>query len=345
MRMVAEKAGVHVSTVSLCLRDHPSIPASTRQRIRKLARQMGYRQNPLVSALMASIHTRRVSSESPVLGLIIESELRHFFEDTPYYCNLLDGSRNRAAQLGYTLENFYTEPGLSEARRLGRILHARNIRGVILAPVLRPGGKSLLPLEGLACAALGHSLHQPDIHRVINNYGQSMLLAWSKLLARGYRRPGFVHILPTLERLRYDLLGPFLAIQTFHPECASIPPLLFPTETGQQEEHARELSRWFKRHRPDVLISPPWLLLPLLETLGGHIRVPEETGVILMNTEPGWAQVRDNAELVGSGAVDMVVAQIHRNETGIPDHPKTMSINASWVDGFSLPDRRVTRNR
>jgi LacI family transcriptional regulator len=51
---VADRAGVHRSTVALALRDHPRIPADTRELIRALAEKLGYRKNPLVAALMRS---------------------------------------------------------------------------------------------------------------------------------------------------------------------------------------------------------------------------------------------------------------------------------------------------
>jgi hypothetical protein len=56
---VATRTGVHRTTVSLALRDHPRIPAETRARVRAAAEALGYRINPLVSALMQSRRTGR----------------------------------------------------------------------------------------------------------------------------------------------------------------------------------------------------------------------------------------------------------------------------------------------
>ena len=53
LQEIAEKAGVSRATVSLALRNQTSIPARTRTRIRQLAEQLGYRPNPLISALMS----------------------------------------------------------------------------------------------------------------------------------------------------------------------------------------------------------------------------------------------------------------------------------------------------
>src|SRR3954465_73494 len=53
MAAVAKRAGVHVTTVSLALRNHPSLPVATRQRLQALAKEMGYQPDPALSSLVA----------------------------------------------------------------------------------------------------------------------------------------------------------------------------------------------------------------------------------------------------------------------------------------------------
>jgi len=337
MRMVAAEAGVSVVTVSLSLRDHPSIPVKTRARIKKIARQMNYRPNALVSTLMARIHLRRPASENPVLAFVRESELGAYFERVIYFKNLLQGARDRAHSLGYVLEDFCLEPGIAGGQRLHRILHTRGIRGVVLAPVFRKGGTTTLPLDGLASCALGYSLHKPDIHRIGSDYGQAVRLAWSKLLQRGYRRPGFIHTLMHQERTHFAMLGAFMAQQALHSDVTRIPPLIFPkVPDDHMEKSTRVFLRWFRRYQPDVLVGLPWMLR---ETVHKLVRIPEEAGAIIFDSVPGWTQVFDQAKHIGSGAVDIVVAQIHRNETGVPPFPKKVSLNSAWVEGRTLPPR------
>ena len=50
---VAKQAGVHTTTVSLALRNHPRLPEATRQRLRALAEKMGYTPDPAMQALVA----------------------------------------------------------------------------------------------------------------------------------------------------------------------------------------------------------------------------------------------------------------------------------------------------
>jgi hypothetical protein len=41
----------------------------------------------------------------------------------------------------------------------------------------------------------------------------------------------------------------------------------------------------------------------------------------------------------------MVVGQIHRNDTGIPDFPRATLIGASWVDGTSVRAQKAAVGR
>jgi hypothetical protein len=70
MRDVARLAGVARSTVPLALRNDRSIPPATRRRIFAAAQQLGYRTNPLVSALMTALHARRTTDRHTVLAYV-----------------------------------------------------------------------------------------------------------------------------------------------------------------------------------------------------------------------------------------------------------------------------------
>ena len=58
-REIAKAAGVSPAAVSLALRNHPSIPETTRARIREVAESLGYQPNPRVAELMGHIRRNR----------------------------------------------------------------------------------------------------------------------------------------------------------------------------------------------------------------------------------------------------------------------------------------------
>ena len=177
---VAVAAGVHRTTVSLALRDHPRIPAATRERIKAIAGRLGYRINPLVAALM---QTRRLGrSERHVTLAFVTNYPTRFgwrpkHHDRPDY---FPGATRRAHELGYKLEDFWLrEPGMTPAR-FCRILAARGINGLLIARL--PPDQHALDLEWnrFSCVALGMTLRSPVLHHVTENHFDTVAQAMQR---------------------------------------------------------------------------------------------------------------------------------------------------------------------
>ncbi|HRE80630.1 MAG TPA: helix-turn-helix domain-containing protein, partial [Opitutaceae bacterium] len=70
---VARKARVHRATVSMAFRNHPNIPAATRQRILQIAERMGYVPDPMLAALAAYRTRIRPSGYHGVIAWVVNS--------------------------------------------------------------------------------------------------------------------------------------------------------------------------------------------------------------------------------------------------------------------------------
>ncbi|MCD8482626.1 MAG: substrate-binding domain-containing protein [Verrucomicrobia bacterium] len=95
---------------------------------------------------------------------------------------------------------------------------------------------------------------------------------------------------------------------------------------------------WYRCHRPDVLIvTESWIMDSFLNLAG--LRMPEDVPAIAISADFGdLSGVRQGAESIGWAAADILTAHIIRNERGIPERPKTMMVEGSWVDrGSVLP--------
>ena len=153
VRQLAELAGVSRTTVSLALRNHPSISLPTRERIRVLADTHGYVLDPLYARLMGQLRVRRADRPTEKLAFLTSwPERDEWYQKAYNDRNYYKGACERAAKLGYEIEVFWAkEPGMT-ARRLSKILHTRSIRGVIILPLSRPYGHFH---AGLAALRLG----------------------------------------------------------------------------------------------------------------------------------------------------------------------------------------------
>ena len=332
---VADRAGVHRSTVALALRDHPRISEPVRRKVQALARQLGYRINPLVSALMQS---RRSGRKVKHLSLAFVTNYPTRFgwrpegHDRP---DFFPGAVERAADFGYRLEHFWlAEPGMT-AERFCDILTVRGIHGLIVGR-LPPGQNSLgLAWERFSCVALGMTLRSPRLHHVTENHFDTAWQSMQQCLERGYRRVGFVFSEANdSPRVGDRWLGAYLGQQLQYPPADRLVPC--PAVPASQEAFCS----WFREQRPDaLLVNHAPLVIEWLRSLGQE--VPRDVGLVELEDHPrlGSAGVYYDPAKIGALAVEMLVGLLHRNETGIPEDQHEILLTGAWQEGQTLPAR------
>jgi LacI family transcriptional regulator len=324
---IAKAAGVSRMTVSLALRNHPAAAQATRERIQKLAREMGYRPSPLISTLMTSVRLKRRTPQKAVLAFIVDAQSTK----KPTLVEYLQGARNRADELGFKLDLFtYGGAGMT-AMRLDGILYARGVAGVIIAPLFEPGKMLSINWERYAVTALGYSMPAPALHRVVNHQIHSITVALERLAELGYKRPGLALDESDDVRVFHNWLAGYLAYAHLHGEKKFPPPFI------TKEWNQRTFAAWFKKHRPDAVLTLKEEVLPWIKACG--VAVPADAGLAILNWEPesgGTSGIDQNSIGVGAGAVDVTVSQIHANERGIPAQPKITLIEGHWRDGQTL---------
>jgi LacI family transcriptional regulator len=336
---VAERAGVHRSTVSLALRNHPRIPEETRRRIQALATQMGYRPNPLVSALM---QLRRSMGPVPVranLAYLTAFPTRYGWREHPP--NFFPGADARARELGYRITDFWLREPRMTPQRMARILKARGTHGIIISRP-PPGTPTIdFPWNEFASVSLGVTLEEPDTHRVSHHHFYDARLAFDHARALGYRRIGLAVLHLKYPRAQQRWIGGVLARSLEIPPEDRVEPLVL------QHYVPQRLTDWIRRERVDVVISGETVPC-LAELSAARIRIPDDIGFAALNIfdrEPVRAGVYHDPAHTGATAVDLLVSQLYRNEQGLPAVPTEVMLNGKWQDGPSLPPaiRRETR--
>ncbi len=333
---VADRAGVHRTTVSLALRDHPRIPAATRARVKAVAEKLGYRINPLVSALMQSRRSGR-AVKHVTLAYVTNYPTRFGWRpphhDRP---NFFPGAVARARDFGYTVEHFWlAEPGMAPGRFCD-ILSARGINGLLVGRL--PPGQSALDLawERFSCVALGLTLRSPALHQITENHFDAAVQGLLRCRERGYRRVGFVFTEANdSPRVGNRWLGAFLAHQQHLPAAERVPacPAIPADEAA--------FRTWFEATRPDALLATHARpVVGWLKRLGR--RVPRDVGLIDLaadHPELGFAGVYHDPAQLGALGVELLVGLLHRHETGVPAHPSEVLLRGEWRDGTTLPPR------
>jgi DNA-binding LacI/PurR family transcriptional regulator len=333
MEEIAARLEVSVSTVSRALRNDPRIRESLRKRVCETAETMGYRPNPLVSALMASRRRRGGGGEVDTVALVTHYGGRQDWRTKDVCRWEFSGIQQRAAALGFRLEVFPLGAYQGSMERLTATLRARGIRGVLLGFSREEGGLPPFPSDGFAVAGLSAYFHNTPVDRSNFHAFFNVQLALNEMRRRGYRRPALA--VPELNNRisNNHWSGAFLDWQRGVPKKDRCEPFIC---AGELEASA--FSDWLYRNNPDALLFYKLPLRGLLAKKG--IVAPEDIGLAcLYRTEEEiktLAGIDGNLAAVGAAAFDLVVERLNNNSSGLPGQPKEVLIKGQWRNGDSL---------
>lgn len=317
-------------TVSLALRDIPSIRLSTRRRIRAIADLMGYQPDPETARLMAAVRAKKQRAVASKIAYLTAYRDRSdwLLESTQQL--YWEGARQRARDCGYELEEHWLGAEGMNARRLSKIIYHRGIEGVIVAPVPDPEPV----FEGFcwdysAAVQLGYSLARPALNRACNHQFQSMLLLYQSLHDCGYQRIGLAMASEQDERVNHHWRAAYAAGQSLWSIASDYPaPLISPRWSK------RVFGKWMQEECPDCVITVGRDVMRWLRELG--VRTPEDMGLAHVDLAPDMAGVTgidQHSRRVGAAALDLVVSQINHHERGLPAVPRITMVEGTFVQG------------
>lgn len=332
---IATRARVHVTTVSLALRDSHRLPLDTRERIQKLARQMGYAPDPVLSALNAYRSKVRAPVFQATLAYFNNYPERHQLLSVPTFREYHRGALRRAEELGYKLEEVWLhEPHLTP-QGIRRRLLSKGIRGILVFPQSEPGMLPNFAWDDFSAVAFGYSVTSPQLHRVTNHQFRSVLHLIRELRYLGYRRIGLNVAEEYDRRMNLAPTAAYGAYDRSIPARERVP-ILVP----RYRNDLHRLRGWIERHRPDAIICQDFSMWDKILSLG--MRVPEDIGFAYIHigkAETLLSGIHQNDEEIGRTAIDFLVAMLHRNERGVPAVAQHVLVDGVWLPRQST--RRV----
>lgn len=328
MQHVADAAGVSKSAVSLALKNDPRLPEATRQRIQQVARDLGYRQNPMMASLMTQLR----ASRSPLLQAAIawiECESEPFSDEPEAPCVYHAGAIARAREMGFALDSLRIAPQTLDSEALKATFEEKKIQGAILyiPSTLQPFPEPLRAvLSELACVLVGPYSPCVMLPRAMTDAYQTTHEAAQHALALGYQRPGLV-IQADLDKLQH---GRFTA--GFSHNVTLGAQAVYAYRSPDQSTFLD----WFTHFSPDVILTDCSDVLTWVESR--RHSPTQHIGCIHLDLQPSltWAGMQQNHDQVGSNAVDLVVAQLYRAEKGTHENAKTVLTASTWVMGDTV---------
>ena len=339
LKDVAREAGFHVTTISLALRNHPSIPDATRTKIKAIADRLGYEVNPVFHALSRFRKSGRVRAPAPRIAYIENFGAGTGLTRPVYAEQILEGARRQAGVLGYDLDVLSLGEDDLDAHSIAAHLGRHQIAGLVIGGFIPGFAELALNWDDYSVVKI-HSRHtEPDVTVVANDQLREVRLAFRRLTELGYQRIGLAVGRADEDGCGHRHAAGFLMEQaTVAPE-RRVPPLVFSyyvTHTSL----AGTLGRWVRRHSIDAVICNWTSTREMLESVG--LAVPRQVAwacLCLTSADPATAGVRPNLDLVGERAISILVSKLKSTERGTPEFPSSIYVQSSWQDGASAPAR------
>lgn len=337
LREVGKAAGVSHVTVSRVLRGEKCVTAATRERVLSVAKDLGYRANPLVRAYAE--HMRRaggMTGKANLGWIAAESSVERdgvFAWLRAYKAAAFE----RAAELGYAITDLSRQHAAMAATAFDRMLQARGISGLVVADFAMTEPVKA-DLSSYAIMMIGHGCLDEPFNRIVPDYQHDMRIIFDHLLELGYKRIG-------LHQTPYQMMiteGSQYAAYRFQqdrlPKNEHLPVF---NEVSMKAELAKQLGRlvdWLQKERVEVLLLNHVRLANELRNAG--LRIPEDLGVVHLghgeSPESPHSGIQYPVDHYGKAAIDLLSGELIRNERGLPPFPLKTAIAGDWRAGQTL---------
>ncbi|MFZ4716987.1 MAG: LacI family DNA-binding transcriptional regulator, partial [Chthoniobacterales bacterium] len=253
---IAKRVGCSHATVSRALAGSPLISHTTKEKVQRVAEELGYRKNAVVSNLMALLRTGRDPKHHSTIAYLTSFPSEAITGVGPNYEQYYLGVKQRAETLGYHLDIIWrNKPGLTRAK-CHKILRTRGIRALIIAPRERSLGHLSMQWSDFASIALGHAMPSPHLDTAVGDTFSNVNLALRMARKLGYRRIGLL-----LSARQHSYFPAAAAAVTLHLESTApedrVPTFLKLSESDPAGDQAARA--WMKRYRPDAIFCAGYL--------------------------------------------------------------------------------------
>ena len=181
LKMVAEKAGVSIATVSRVINNSPNVNPQTRIKIEKVIKELKYRPNRVAKRL------RNRNASSNLLGVLIPDI------QNPFYVEVLRGIEDVAYKNKYALIMCNFAQDETKEMLYLDILQSESVDGLIAAPTHEHDEKVVnLVKQGLPIVCVDRGLLDVDVDVVLVDNRKGAFNAVDYLAKAGYQRIAYI---------------------------------------------------------------------------------------------------------------------------------------------------------
>ncbi|MEZ2350095.1 LacI family DNA-binding transcriptional regulator [Caballeronia sp. RCC_10] len=341
MTDIAKLTGVSQSTVSLVLNNASGAKFSdaTRDKVLKVAQELGYRMTPRESASLEAIDTLGAQSERNLIVYLADE-----ISTSPHPVVSIDGARETAFAHGRMLAVYSTHGNAEiEQRVLDSTLGNPNVFGVIYATVYTrrvtlPASLAQVPTVLLNCYT-----SEANVSSVVPAEVAGGHTATDHLLAAGHRRIGYINGEPWQDAARERLKGYRTALAT--ADLPFAPELVREGDWSSGTGFEQTLSLMREANPPTAIFCANDLMalgaIEALKQLG--LRVPDDVSVvgyddqeIARHTHPPLTTVVLPNYDLGRWAVETLLQEEHNRAAGAPVRRRTVKLDGPLIERGSV---------
>ncbi|HUJ45382.1 MAG TPA: LacI family DNA-binding transcriptional regulator [Opitutaceae bacterium] len=336
IKQVAQVAKVHYSTVSKALRGSGRIPVATRDRIQRIAEQIGYHKDPVMLALAAQRTRCSALHREPRIVFATNRWSTGDPYNVAFMRKFADGVRHQTELMGYACDLLLLDNDAPDPAEIERRLDAARTDGIIVGafdPQLR---RLELDWSRYGVVKIDSAFMVPGATLVANDQMQIARTAFHNAYRLGYRRIGMT-VGRAEERTTQDLYSAGCYIAQDELEIPSIP-ILYCREGHDYAATAHRVAEWIRAHRLEIVLST-WGSVRELLRVGG-LQVPRDIACMclcLNDPDPALAGVIQHHFVVGQKAAEALALLIVRRKRGLTTPSAATYVAGSWQDGASAP--------
>ncbi|MDX2111428.1 MAG: helix-turn-helix domain-containing protein [Verrucomicrobiota bacterium] len=331
---IATRTGLSRMSVSMALRNHPRISESTRAQVKTVAEEMGYHPNPLISRAVGP-RSRRVDGATGVPLAIITFE--HPIEPGKQEYDI-DLATKLGQTLGYAIRHFHLKkPG--DTIRLGNMLYRQGIEAVLIDNCLHEPFADHFQWDRFCSVSTFGGYYELPCNHVDTDSFMEVITVWHKIRAMGARRINFVFYRELVTPPdRVWQMSALLHCRAEDKEAESVE--CIESRAGETDM----LREWLDRTRPDVVVGFSPIVYWWMKDAGWP--APERAGFVSISLFSPFphdeiaGMVRARTKVL-SAALDQLDLQVRRFERGTPSLRKRIFVASEWIDGASLPSKRI----
>lgn len=291
-------------------------------RIQNEAERLGYKPDPLVSAFTARVRSKRGEPQHIRVGVLHRKEGTNMV-------NQLEGADEVARQAGYRLEFINFDEIDRNEEKLRQHMTKRNLRNLLIMPLGQEFEIENWDLEGVSGVQIGLQLRQPRLHGATSNFFNNAQLAYQKLWEAGHEQIGLVISDVNDENLDHQWLGGYQTKREVHHPGELMPVLRF----RKGELNPEKLAKWVLDHDLSAILGLGYFAYEWLERQPPVNRHKVTYVAMTGGKISPFAGIDERHDKVFSAALNLLISQGYRNETGIPEIADTVMISGIWREG------------